>query len=60
MGVRGFLRDLLTIYVCVIIFTNLITGNMKADTTFILATLALFILSVWFLLERIGLIPKFY
>jgi len=60
MGARGFLRDLLSIYVCIIIFVNLITGNMKADTIFALAALVLFILSVWFLLERIGLIPKFY
>ena len=60
MGVRGLLRDLLTVYVCIIIFANLVTGNMKVDTTFILAALALFLLTVWFLLERIGLIPKFY
>jgi hypothetical protein len=60
MGLRGILRDILSIYVCIIVFGNLISGNMKADLTFGLATLALFILSIWFLLERIGIVPKFY
>jgi hypothetical protein len=60
MGLRGILRDILSIYVCIIIFGNLISGNMKTDLTFVLATLALFILSIWFLLERIGIVPKFY
>jgi len=60
MGARGVLRDLLSIYICITIFANLITGNMKADLTLILATLLLFILTVWFLLEKIGLVPKFY
>jgi|YelNatPaOPRAMG01_1025707.scaffolds.fasta_scaffold29332_4 hypothetical protein len=60
MGVRSLIRDILTLYVCFIVFGNLISGNMKVDTTFILATILLFLLTIWFLLEKIGLIPKIF
>lgn len=59
MGIRGILRDILTLYVCVAIFWNLISGGLKTDMNFILATIFLFLLTIWFLLEKIGLIPKF-
>jgi hypothetical protein len=60
MGVRGLIRDILTLYVCLIIFENVFSGSMKADITFTLAAILLFLLTIWFLLEKIGLIPKFF
>ncbi len=58
MGIRGFIRDVLTLYVCFVIFMNIATGNLKVDKNFILASVLLFLLTIWFLLERFNIIPK--
>jgi len=58
MGIRGLIRDALTLYVCLVIFMNMATGNLKVDTNFILASIFLFLLTIWFLLEKLNIIPR--
>jgi hypothetical protein len=58
MGVRGVLRDVLTIYVCLVIFNNLLHGKINVDFYFIIALIIVFLLTIWILLEKIGIIPK--
>jgi lipopolysaccharide export LptBFGC system permease protein LptF len=59
MGIRSLIRDVLAIYLSFFIFQNIINGKIKAELTIILASLFLFLLTIWFLLEKIGIIPKF-
>jgi len=56
--IRAFIRDVLTLYVCFVIFMNMVSGNLKVDTVFILASVLLFLLTIWFLLEKLNIIPK--
>jgi hypothetical protein len=58
MGVRGVLRDVLTLYVCFVIFNNLLQGKINVDFYFIIALIIVFLLTIWILLEKIGIIPK--
>jgi hypothetical protein len=58
MGVRGVLRDVLTLYVCFVIFNNLLQGKINVDFHFIIALIIVFLLTIWILLEKIGIIPK--
>jgi hypothetical protein len=58
MGVRGVLRDVLTIYVCLITFQNVFYGKINADVYFVLALIIVFFLTIWILLEKIGVLPK--
>jgi lipopolysaccharide export LptBFGC system permease protein LptF len=59
MGIRSLIRDVLAIYLSFFIFQNIINGKIKAELSIILASLFLFLLTIWFLLEKIGIIPKF-
>jgi lipopolysaccharide export LptBFGC system permease protein LptF len=59
MGIRSLIRDVLAIYISFFIFQNIINGKIKAELSIILASLFLFLLTIWFLLEKIGIIPKF-
>lgn len=58
MGFRGIIRDLLSIYIGYEIIKGYIYKNFDFSLTLLIATLALFILSIWFILERIGILPK--
>jgi lipopolysaccharide export LptBFGC system permease protein LptF len=59
MGIRSLIRDVLAIYLSFFIFQNIINGKIKAELSITLASLFLFLLTIWFLLEKIGIIPKF-
>lgn len=56
--IRGVLRDLLILYGCVIVFQGLMNGSIKFDYGLFLTFLAIFLMTLWFMLERIGIIPK--
>ena len=58
MGFRGLIRDFLGIYLGYEIIKGYVYQNFSLTATVLVATVILLILSVWFLLERIGLLPK--
>lgn len=58
MGVRGLIRDLLGIYLGFEVVRSYISGNSSLNINILIASIAIFILAVWFLLERIGILPK--
>jgi len=57
--IRGILRDFLILYICFSIFSNILSGNLKFDAMFMVAVIIVFLLTIWFLLEKFGFIPKF-
>ena len=58
MGFRGLIRDFLGIYLGYEIIKGYVYQNFSLTATVLIAAVILLILSVWFLLERIGLLPK--
>jgi len=58
MGLRSFLRDLLILYGCIIIFQEMAKGNIKFDISLVMIFSLIFFLTLWLLLERIGIIRK--
>lgn len=54
---RSIVRDVLAIYVCYKIFALALFAQEFSSLT-LAATAALFFLTVWFLLEKIGILPK--
>lgn len=57
MSVRGIVRDIISLYLGYEIIRGWITGTYAYNN--ILTTgIVLFALAVWFLLERIGVLPK--
>jgi len=58
MGVRGVIRDLLSIYIGYEVIKGYIYKNFDFNITLLIATLALLILSIWFILERVGILSK--
>ncbi|MEM0333546.1 MAG: hypothetical protein QXX30_03755 [Candidatus Aenigmatarchaeota archaeon] len=58
MGLRSFLRDLLILYGCIIIFQEMAKGNIKFDISFVIIFSLIFFLTIWFLLEKIGIVQK--
>jgi hypothetical protein len=57
MGVRGMIRDVIGIYLGIMVTKNYFT-NSTPDVYTLFAAVALLIFGVWFILERIGLLPK--
>ena len=57
MSVRGFIRDIISIYLGYEVIRGYVTGSF-ATTNIYIAALVLFAFSVWFVLERIGVLPK--
>lgn len=55
--IRSVIRDIVALYVCykVLAFVFFAQGFSSIS---IIATVALLFLTVWFLLEKIGIIPK--
>lgn len=56
MGIRGFIRDIIGIYMGVKMVQALWTG-MSNQEAFLFGVVILFF-SLWFTLERLGIIPK--
>ena len=58
MGVRGLIRDLLGIYLGYEVIRSYFYGNSSLNLNILVASIAIFALAVWFLLERVGVLPK--
>ncbi len=58
MGVRGVIRDVLALYVSYRVLEGALFKKFAADFHLVLCSLLLLILTLWFLLEKIGLIRK--
>ena len=58
MGVRGIIRDIIGIYIGYKLLVHAIEGIPPSSDQLILYALGLLLFSVWFMLERIGLLPK--
>jgi hypothetical protein len=56
MGIRGFVRDIIGIYIGFSLVQALWLG-ISNETAFLYGAVILFF-SVWFMLERLGIIPK--
>ena len=57
MGIRGFLKDIVVFYLCFHIFNMWFFGAQFTSKVG-WAALVLFILAVWFMFERFGILPK--
>lgn len=55
--IRSIIRDVLAIYVCYKVFAAAFFAQ-EFSAISIAATAVLLFLTVWFLLEKIGIIPK--
>lgn len=55
--VRGIIRDALSLYLGYEIISGYITGQF-AMTNIAIAVMVSFALAIWFILERIGVLPK--
>jgi len=58
MGVRGLIRDLLGIYLGYEVIRSYIYGNSSLNINILIVSIVIFALAVWFLLERVGILPK--
>jgi hypothetical protein len=58
MGIRAIVRDILGIYLGFEIIRGATTGDFVFHIGIIISAILLFIFGIWFLLERIGLLPK--
>ena len=57
MGVRGFIRDLISFYLGYEIIRGYFSGSY-AMTNISIAVLVLVAIAIWFTLERLGILPK--
>jgi len=58
MGVRGLIRDLIYLYLAYEIIKGYVYQNFSFSASILIATIGILILSIWFLLEKIGILPK--
>ena len=58
MGVRGFIRDIIFIYFGFQLLINGLRGIPISKGQSLLLAVFLLFFSVWFMLERVGIIPK--
>lgn len=58
MGARGFIRDIIGIYLGFEIIKGAITKDFEITGPIIACGLVLLAFGIWFILERIGILPK--
>jgi len=58
MGVRGLIRDLIGLYLGYEIIKGYVYQSFSFTPTILIATVVLLALSIWFLLERTGILPR--
>ena len=58
MGFRSFLRDGLVFYLAYKIIKGYLFHDFHLDGTLVLLTLLLLLMTVWFLLEKMGILAK--
>ncbi len=57
MGFRAYLRDILVFYTAIHTY-SLAINSKEIDVKLIITITLLFIITLWFLLERVGILPK--
>ena len=58
MGARGFIRDIIGIYLGFEIIKGAITKHFEINMPIIVCAAILLAFGIWFILERIGILPK--
>lgn len=58
MGIRGIVRDIVGILLGIEIISGAMSGSFTIDAIVIIEAIILFVFGIWFLLERVGLLPK--
>ncbi len=58
MVFRSFIKDFLVFYLCYKIIKGFLTHNFSLTSNFMIVTILLLLMTVWFLLEKIGILPK--
>jgi hypothetical protein len=59
MGFRGIIRDILGIYLGYEILKGALSGSFELHIWIIFSAVVMLIFGIWFILERIGILPKF-
>ncbi len=57
MGLRGIIKDILIVYMSVMVIYIGLKGG-KISTPMVIVSIILLILVVWFMLERIGIMEQ--
>lgn len=58
MGVRGIIRDVIGVYIGFEVLRGYIYKSFQINQYILISAIILFILSIWILLEKIGILAK--
>jgi hypothetical protein len=58
MGLRGIVRDIVGILLGFQIISGALSGSFAIDSVVVIEAIILLVFGVWFILERIGILPK--
>ncbi len=58
MGFRGFIRDIVAIYIGYMLVSSVVMNSPLHKNTLLLYGAFLLLFSVWFMVERMGILPK--
>ena len=58
MGLRGIVRDIVGILLGFQIISGALSGSFTIDSVVVIEAIILLVFGVWFILERIGILPK--
>lgn len=58
MAVRSLIRDLIVVYLSYEVIKGYISHTVTVNTNILIAVVLLLLITIWFLLEKIGLLPK--
>lgn len=58
MGIRGLIRDIIGIYLGLEIIRSFVYKNSQLSVAVVVAAVILLALSIWFVLERFGALPR--
>jgi hypothetical protein len=58
MAFRSFIRDLIVFYLVYEILRSYFSKSLQVSTGMVIASILLLFLTIWFLLEKIGVLPS--
>jgi len=58
MGIRGIVRDIVGILLGLQIIGGAMSGSFTIDSIVLIEAIILLAFGIWFILERIGILPK--
>jgi hypothetical protein len=58
MGLRGIVRDIVGILLGLQIIGGAMSGSFTIDSIVLIEAIILLVFGIWFILERIGVLPK--